>query len=203
MLLPQSSAFVSLRNRLNAVNSAGFLHIAPKSYVCQITRSLSFSLPGPHRTAVLVSTRSKIGQNEIKWQDLLNHFRAVQAKHEKARRQALGAESLPFAGFETKTTDPSSSKSADGGSVPGPSMRRRMAGADPTPAVGAGVGTVVSGRPALSPLNPRARQNGLLSTGSQSFTGSVIAPTSGSSLAMQQQKQRRAGLPVTLGPRKS
>jgi hypothetical protein len=32
MLLPQSSAFVSLRNRLNAVNSAGFLHIAPKSY---------------------------------------------------------------------------------------------------------------------------------------------------------------------------
>jgi vacuole morphology and inheritance protein 14 len=31
MLLPQSSAFVSLRNRLNAVNSAGFLQIAPKS----------------------------------------------------------------------------------------------------------------------------------------------------------------------------
>jgi vacuole morphology and inheritance protein 14 len=31
MLLPQSLAFVSLRNRLNAVNSAGFLHIAPKS----------------------------------------------------------------------------------------------------------------------------------------------------------------------------
>ncbi len=30
MLLPQSSAFISLRNRLNAVNSAGFLHIAPK-----------------------------------------------------------------------------------------------------------------------------------------------------------------------------
>lgn len=33
MLLPQSSAFVSLRNRLNAVNSAGFLHIAPKPFV--------------------------------------------------------------------------------------------------------------------------------------------------------------------------
>jgi vacuole morphology and inheritance protein 14 len=31
MLLPQSSAFVSLRNRLNAVNAAGFLQIAPKS----------------------------------------------------------------------------------------------------------------------------------------------------------------------------
>jgi vacuole morphology and inheritance protein 14 len=33
MLLPQSSAFVSLRNRLNAVNSAGFLQIAPRSSV--------------------------------------------------------------------------------------------------------------------------------------------------------------------------
>lgn len=31
MLLPQSSAFVSLRNRLNAVT--GFLQIAPKTYV--------------------------------------------------------------------------------------------------------------------------------------------------------------------------
>jgi vacuole morphology and inheritance protein 14 len=30
MLLPQSSAFISLRNRLNAVNSAGFLQITPK-----------------------------------------------------------------------------------------------------------------------------------------------------------------------------
>ena len=33
MLLPQSSAFLSLRNRLSAVNAAGFLQIAPKSYV--------------------------------------------------------------------------------------------------------------------------------------------------------------------------
>ncbi|KIJ04957.1 hypothetical protein PAXINDRAFT_94074, partial [Paxillus involutus ATCC 200175] len=31
MLLPQSSAFVSLHNRLNAVNSAGFLHRFPAS----------------------------------------------------------------------------------------------------------------------------------------------------------------------------
>lgn len=30
MLLPQSSAFMSLRNRLNAVSSLGFVHIAPR-----------------------------------------------------------------------------------------------------------------------------------------------------------------------------
>ena len=33
MLLPQSSAFYSLRNRLNAVSSLGFLHVAPKASV--------------------------------------------------------------------------------------------------------------------------------------------------------------------------
>ncbi|KAG6373813.1 vacuolar protein 14 C-terminal Fig4p binding-domain-containing protein [Boletus reticuloceps] len=188
MLLPQSSAFVSLRNRLNAVNSAGFLHIAPKP------------------TIPSISTRSKLGQSEIKWQDLLSHFRAVQAKHEKARRQALGADGLAFAGFDTKTDD--GSKPTDGGSGNGPigpSMRRRVTGADPALQTGPGA----SGRPALSPLNPRARQNGLLSTATAtmgqvtpSFSGSALNAT-GVSLAMQQQKQRRPGLPVTLSPRKS
>ena len=35
MLLPQSSAFYSLRNRLNAVSSLGFLQVAPKASVFQ------------------------------------------------------------------------------------------------------------------------------------------------------------------------
>ncbi|KAF7332341.1 Heat repeat containing protein [Mycena kentingensis (nom. inval.)] len=80
MLLPQSSAFVSLRNRLNAVNSAGFLHIAPKANIA----------------STLSSTRSKIGREDIKWQELLLHFRSVQSKHEKARRLALGTEGSIF-----------------------------------------------------------------------------------------------------------
>lgn len=33
MLLPQSSAFAALKNRLNSVSSIGYLHIAPRSYV--------------------------------------------------------------------------------------------------------------------------------------------------------------------------
>lgn len=33
MLLPQSSAFAALRNRLNSVSSIGYLHIAPRPYV--------------------------------------------------------------------------------------------------------------------------------------------------------------------------
>jgi vacuole morphology and inheritance protein 14 len=33
MLLPQSSAFATLRNRLNSVSSMGFLHLVPKRFV--------------------------------------------------------------------------------------------------------------------------------------------------------------------------
>lgn len=33
MLLPQSSAFAALKNRLNSVSAIGYLHIAPRAYV--------------------------------------------------------------------------------------------------------------------------------------------------------------------------
>jgi vacuole morphology and inheritance protein 14 len=33
MLLPQSSAFAALKNRLNSVSSIGYLHLAPRTYV--------------------------------------------------------------------------------------------------------------------------------------------------------------------------
>ncbi|RHZ78805.1 hypothetical protein Glove_156g45 [Diversispora epigaea] len=71
MLLPQSSAFASLKNRLTSVSSMGFLHLIPKS---EPKRSKS-------------SSSSK--DDGIKFQELLTHFRAVQTKHEKIRKQAL------------------------------------------------------------------------------------------------------------------
>ncbi|GLB34076.1 putative vacuolar protein 14 C-terminal Fig4p binding [Lyophyllum shimeji] len=163
MLLPQSSAFVSLRNRLNAVNSAGFLHIAPKSTM------------GP------LSSRSKIGRDEIKWQELLLHFRSIQAKHEKARRQALGTDTTPYSDF-TDVDKPGDSLASN---LPGTErtgrpvtvgrapLRRRVTGELPlnpnaAPAPGR------SG--ALSPLNPRAR---------------IGAPAPNGPSSQQGQKQRR------------
>ncbi|KAF9236244.1 vacuolar protein 14 C-terminal Fig4p binding-domain-containing protein [Melanogaster broomeanus] len=174
MLLPQSSAFVSLRNRLNAVNSAGFLHIAPKSTVGSL------------------ASRTKVTRDEIKWQDLLSHFRAVQMKHEKARRQALGTDNLPFSGFDSKSGDPASASSSHGSHPP---LRRRVTG-DTAPPPG------LPQPPVLSPLNPRARQNGLLA--STRMPGQVPQPLqpnvsqAGGSLAMQQKQRRTLGL----GPRK-
>ncbi|KAG2013354.1 hypothetical protein CC2G_010275 [Coprinopsis cinerea AmutBmut pab1-1] len=134
MLLPQSSAFVSLRNRLNAVNSAGFLHIAPKS------------------TVAAMSSRSKLGRDEIKWQELLQHFRTVQAKHEKARRQATGVDtSLPgFHEFDKSSDSGSADRNVKiGGRIP---MRRRVTGGDlgtPAPPL-----PIPNRGGALSPLNP-------------------------------------------------
>ncbi|CAG8506780.1 429_t:CDS:10 [Ambispora gerdemannii] len=75
MLLPQSSAFATLRNRLNSVSSMGFLHLIPKTNPPPDTKSRS------SKTAAVVK------EDGIKWQELLIHFRAVQAKHEKSRKQ--------------------------------------------------------------------------------------------------------------------
>ncbi|PIL37367.1 hypothetical protein GSI_01060 [Ganoderma sinense ZZ0214-1] len=163
MLLPQSSAFVSLRNRLNAINSAGFLHIAPKSSA----------------VSNISSTRSKLGREDIKWQELLQHFRAVQVRHEKARRQALGTDTTSFTAYPypngTESAKPPTPPSGSGvGPVPHvPPSRRKVTGDGPMrpPSRTGGL---------LSPLNPKARiQSGLANTvvpGPQP-PGSPTAPT--------------------------
>lgn len=77
MLLPQSSAFSTLRNRLSSVSSLGFLNVMPKSLPEPAKRQGSKSVPG------------KQDEPSIKFQDLLFHFKNVQARHEKFRRQVL------------------------------------------------------------------------------------------------------------------
>jgi len=73
MLLPQSSAFAALKNRLNSVSSIGFLHIAPRPNASTPSGS-NFDRPN----------RLK-GREEgiIRWNELLEKFRSVQ---ERARR---------------------------------------------------------------------------------------------------------------------
>ncbi|KAH9947163.1 ARM repeat-containing protein [Amylocystis lapponica] len=159
MLLPQSSAFVSLRNRLNAVNSAGFLHIAPKSSVGNIS-----------------STRSKLGREEIKWQELLSHFRSVQSKHEKARRQALGTDLVPMPEFTNGEKPVPSAPSSSAR----PPMRRKVTGGEPP------VRPPSRSSAVLSPLNPRAR-------GQSALLASTLAqaPASPTFPAQSQAKQQR------------
>lgn len=70
MLLPQSSAFSTLRNRVHAVNGLGFLPPAART-------SAPPNAPG----------RSRAPKADIPWADLLAHFRKVQGHHEQAREQ--------------------------------------------------------------------------------------------------------------------
>lgn len=108
--------------------------------------------------------RSKIVREEIKWQELLQHFRAVQVRHEKARRQAYGGES-GSSGFTMPLPGASANAPFGGGTATGtnasggsrPFMRRRVSEAPTGP--GGFTGVTRNEIPALSPLNPKARTN--------------------------------------------
>ncbi|KAI3554799.1 hypothetical protein CABS01_05474 [Colletotrichum abscissum] len=78
MLLPQSSAFAALKNRLNAVSSIGYLHIAPK---VNPPSTASSSYDRPNR---LKSREDSI----IRWNELLEKFRAVQERARRAQRHS-------------------------------------------------------------------------------------------------------------------
>jgi vacuole morphology and inheritance protein 14 len=116
-----------------------------------------------NRNISTMTTRSKLGREDIKWQELLSHFRTVQAKHEKARRQALGADNSPFTELteQDKLSDTGgATRTTVGSPAPTsgrPQIRRKVTGEINT--------TGVAPRPAiLSPLNPRARQTGLMTS---------------------------------------
>ncbi|KAF5393194.1 hypothetical protein D9757_001237 [Collybiopsis confluens] len=182
MLLPQSSAFISLRNRLNSVNP-GFFHIAPKP------------------TVGALSSRSKLTSREdIKWQELLQHFRAVQSKHEKARRQALGADMTSSSSFPE--FDRQSDQSGGGGEqrlgrstvLNGrPGMRRRVTGdlsLNSTSGVNGAAaamsppgGSNIPKASVLSPLNPRARGS--------SGAGQTMSMNPAAAITQQAQKGKR------------
>ncbi|KAK9451657.1 vacuolar protein 14 C-terminal Fig4p binding-domain-containing protein [Limtongia smithiae] len=85
MLLPQSSAFATLRNRLNSVSAIGYLHIVPQPAMI----SSSSNVANPATTGKqAVFNRFKGRIDESRWNDLLDKFRTVQMKHERQRRHA-------------------------------------------------------------------------------------------------------------------
>ncbi|KAA8566299.1 hypothetical protein EYC84_008893 [Monilinia fructicola] len=76
MLLPQSSAFAALKNRLNSVSAIGYLHIAPRAV--QTTAG-----PSNYDRSSRLKGREESG---IKWVELLEKFRSVQERARRARR---------------------------------------------------------------------------------------------------------------------
>jgi vacuole morphology and inheritance protein 14 len=113
MLLPQSSAFAALKNRLNSVSAIGYLHIAPRAYVSQpqsrnnsvadtistfsfhqrqksVTEAhpSSFSTPTTAGPSNFDRSSRLKGRDEggIRWNELLEKFKIVQEKARRAQR---------------------------------------------------------------------------------------------------------------------
>ncbi|KAL7423040.1 hypothetical protein Q5752_002339 [Cryptotrichosporon argae] len=156
MILPQSSAFVSLRARLSVVNSSGYAPVVappPKS---------SFAPPAA------TGARAKQGKEEIKWTELLSHFQAVQMRHERARRQVQAGEtfanSIHFSSPSQTSALQSAAQIHPPRPGPGGTVRRRPEGGTvkrdsldaregrPGPA---GAGAATGTGTGLSPLNPK------------------------------------------------
>ncbi|MCJ1398752.1 hypothetical protein MMC11_001953 [Xylographa trunciseda] len=75
MLLPQSSAFAALKNRLNSVSAIGYLHIPPRAP--PPTPTAAFDRPNRLKTR---------DENAIRWAELLEKFKSVQEKARRASR---------------------------------------------------------------------------------------------------------------------
>lgn len=109
MLLPQSSAFAALKNRLNSVCAIGYLYTAPRAYVSQsrinnVVETVStfqnhqrqkntdtyasYSAPTNASTSGLDRSSRLKGREEsgIKWHDLLEKFRSVQDRAKRTQR---------------------------------------------------------------------------------------------------------------------
>ena len=94
MLLPQSSAFAALKNRLNSVSAIGYLHIAPS------LRGSGGGAAGQGQgtTASSVSTferQNRLKSREeggIRWNELLEKFRATQERVRRSQQRLLGVQ---------------------------------------------------------------------------------------------------------------
>ena len=84
MLLPQSSAFAALKNRLNSVSAIGYLHTpstAPR--VSAPTTPATAGFEGRNR----LKARE---ESNVRWPELLDKFKAVQERARRAQQRSQG-----------------------------------------------------------------------------------------------------------------
>ncbi|KAL4985475.1 vacuolar protein 14 C-terminal Fig4p binding-domain-containing protein [Aspergillus falconensis] len=81
MLLPQSSAFAALKNRLNSVSNIGLLHTGPR-----LSSMASTSTSGASTYDRTSSRLKQRDENSIRWVDLLDKFKSVQEKTRSSQR---------------------------------------------------------------------------------------------------------------------
>ncbi|KAJ3101115.1 hypothetical protein HDU97_001640 [Phlyctochytrium planicorne] len=93
MLLPQSSAFATLRNRLNSVSSMVMLYATsgPLSSAAGSSSPQTTTAAAAKKKSTSAQTPGQPEALTLRWHELLNHFRGVQSRHERSRRMARAA----------------------------------------------------------------------------------------------------------------
>lgn len=116
MLLPQSSAFAALKNRLGSVSAIGYLHVPGRlagSANSAVTPKESFEQRGPGRlsgrkdadaaAAAAAAAGSAAGAGQgIRWPELFERFRTVQERARRSRGGIGGSfapDEQPLSGF--------------------------------------------------------------------------------------------------------
>ena len=98
MLLPQSSAFAALKNRLQSVSAIGYLHMVPPSTRTPGSAGAASTAGQTASVASSFETRNRLTQRPregegIKWTELLDKFKTTQERVRRAYlRQQLGDE---------------------------------------------------------------------------------------------------------------
>lgn len=98
MLLPQSSAFAALKNRLNSVSAIGYLHIAPR------TSGIPPTTPSSVSTFERQNRLKSREEGGIKWTELLEKFRSTQDRVRRAQLRQLNPH-MEEAQAETSASD--------------------------------------------------------------------------------------------------
>ncbi|KAJ9314817.1 hypothetical protein DTO271D3_4817 [Paecilomyces variotii] len=138
MLLPQSSAFAALKNRLNSVSNIGLLHAGPRAPV-----NNAYDRP----TGTRLKGRE---ENAIRWVELLDKFKNVQ---EKARRSRMSRRHIDHGGTQLDFQNPSlaAALSAAAASEHGRGNYKEKTLPDAPRGVGSGLGITGDGRRVSSP----------------------------------------------------
>ncbi|SMR54099.1 unnamed protein product [Zymoseptoria tritici ST99CH_1A5] len=100
MLLPQSSAFAALKNRLNSVSAIGYLHIG--------NRGQQSNTPSSVSTFERQNRLKNRDEGGIKWTELLEKFRQTQEKLRRTQQRQL----MKSHGLEEQSSPQSTTKSA-------------------------------------------------------------------------------------------
>ncbi|KAI7484226.1 ARM repeat-containing protein [Hortaea werneckii] len=116
MLLPQSSAFAALKNRLNSVSAIGYLHIAPRGP--PTTPSGVSTFERQNRLRNTTATGKDGDAAGIRWNELLDKFRQTQDRVRKSQLRQLTGQFDDAAATATATAAVPSQQNRDRSSSP-------------------------------------------------------------------------------------